>query len=288
MSFSDALNYPFKGANIPKVLTIILVFLLIVAVVVVGGIMMEAAGIILLAIPIMIAYAVFIGGYSIEVIRSVASGEDVMPQAQVGRDIGRGIVVVIANIVHMIPLFILIGIAFMMIGSSLTDSIIIDAYGNIDTTAFSNALEDSIGTICGMGLVMVVVGFLLSYTLTVGMVRYAVEDSIGALFSIPANFGKVLSNMGAVFGLFIRSLGIGIIYYILMNVVNWIFNGMVSDAFSPYGEPGIGAMIIVTVYGILYLSLNLMNQLSNTHLIAGFGQAVGISSRKSKHDDYEF
>lgn len=285
MSFSDALSYPFKGKNIPKVLTIILVFLILIAVIVVGGLMLEATGIMLLAIPILFAYSIFVGGYAIEVIRTVMQGEDTMPQPAIGRDIGRGFMTILASIAHFLPLIILLFCASFIFGASMVDSFVVDSYGNIDTTGF----EDSIMMFCGLGLVTFVLGFLLNYTLMVGMARYAAEGSAGALFDIGSNFSTVLSNMGAVFGLLIRHIGIGIIYYILMSIVNVFFGGVVNDAFSPYAqEPGVFIMGGLIVYGILYLSLQLMNQLSSTHLIAGFGIEVGISSRKAKHDDYDF
>lgn len=283
MSFSDALSYPFKGENVPKVLTIILVFLLIVAVVVVGGLMMNATGLMLLAIPIVLAYSVFVGGYSVEVIHSVMLGHEIMPPTEIGRDIGRGIMTILASIAHMIPLIVFYICAIFIFGASFANSISVDSYGYPDLSRAG----DSVMMMCGLGLAALILGFLLGYTYLVGLVRYAVEGSAGALFDIGSNFATVLANMGAVFGLLIRQIGIGIIYGILMGIVNMIFTGVVNDAFYR-PNPDIGIMIGLIIYGIGYLSLTLMNQISSSHLIAGFGAEVGISARKSKHDGYDF
>lgn len=286
MSFSDALSYPFKGENIPKILTIILVFLILIAVVVIGGIMLEAEGIMLLAIPILLAYGVFVGGYSVEVIRTVMQGQAIMPKPELGRDLIRGVVTMLGGIAHMIPLIVLYICVAVIFGASMGSSMSIDAYGNPDFGDASGAFM----MVCGLGLGVLVIGFLLGYTYLVGLARYAAEDRAGAMFDIGSNFGTVISNMGPVFGLLIRQFGVGIIYGIMLFIVNMVFQGMLINAFDPYrnSTPGIGIMIGLILYGIIYLSLSLMNQISAAHLIAGFGAEVGVSSRKAKHDDYDF
>jgi uncharacterized protein DUF4013 len=285
MSFSDALSYPFKGENIPKVLTIILVFLLLIAVVVVGGIMLQDENVVFLAFPIILAYAVFIGGYSIEIIRTVMQGHEIMPQPAMGRDILRGIVTMLAAIAHAIPLMVVYFCTALIFGASMGSFMSIDAYGNPDISGAGG----SILMACGLGLAMLAFGFLLGYTYLVGMIRYAAEDRAGAMFDIGSNFSTVLSNMGAVFALLIRQIGIAIIYAILGFIVNTIFQGMIFNSIDPYGsfDIGIGLMVVLILYGIISLSLNLMNQISSTHLIAGFGADVGISTRKAKHDDFD-
>ena len=119
MSFSDAFGYPFRSENIPKILTIILVFLIIVAAILVSAMLFEAENLIWAAIPIVLSYFLFLYGYIVAVIKNIVDGQTALPQPQLGRDLGRGFVVLLAAIIHAIPIFVLYFCGAAIFGAAL-------------------------------------------------------------------------------------------------------------------------------------------------------------------------
>src|SRR5690606_2820973 len=103
MDFTEAISYSLKGHNIPKILTIVLISMIVGVSVFVIGIALESVWVLLLILPVLLCYGLFVQGYTISVIKSVMDESDVMPAFDAGRDIGRGAVVLIASIVYMIP-----------------------------------------------------------------------------------------------------------------------------------------------------------------------------------------
>ena len=116
MNFTEALGYSFKGHNIPKILTIVLVFIIIGVSIFVSSIMLESVALIFALLPVFLGFSVFVAGYTISVIGSVMNGDDYLPAIKIGRDLGRGAVVIIASIIYSIPFFILFGVIFALLG----------------------------------------------------------------------------------------------------------------------------------------------------------------------------
>lgn len=286
MSFGDSFGYPFKGGNIPKVLNIILVFLIIVSSLVVIAMLSRsediAVGLLFAAYPLLLAYGLFISGYMVTVIRSVMDGEELLPSAKLGRDLGRGFMVLIAGFVYAIPFIIVYMCIFAVAGASI---------GAMTGGRSGDADGSAIIMICGAGLLMVFMVFTIGYSFIVGLVRYAAEDTAGALFNVAENFGKVVANLGSTIGLLVRQIGLSIIYGIITQGVSMVlggfFMGLANDP-NPNIVLVIGSLIFVM---IVLLSLALMNQLSMAHLFAGFGTSIGIGTAKAKaknDDDYNF
>ena len=113
MDFIEAIGYSFKGKNIPKILTIVLVFVIIGVSIFVASIMLESVALLFALLPVLLAYGLFIYGYSISAIKTVMNGDDTLPNIKLGRDLGRGALVLIASFVYMIPFFILFAIVFV-------------------------------------------------------------------------------------------------------------------------------------------------------------------------------
>jgi hypothetical protein len=284
MSFGSSLGYPFKSGNIPKILSIILSFLVIVASIVVIAMLFQssdiATGIVFTAIPVILGYALFVSGYSITVIRSVMDGEEFLPAANIGRDIGRGFMCLLAGFVYAIPFIVVYACIFMVAGAS------IGAMTNGARYGSSGGDGGAMMMICGAGILMIVMGFTIGFSYIVGMVRYAAEDTASALFNFGQNFSTVTSNFGTVFGLFFRQLGLGIIYGILTQIISFGSQGFIVNSMNDR-SPNIPLLIagFIAIYTVI-LSLSLMNQLSSAHLFANFGNEIGITSQKAKHDDY--
>lgn len=283
MNFSEALGYSFKGQNIPKILTIVLVFVILGVSIIVAGFAFESIAIAFLFIPLLIGYALFLSGYAVSVIKAVMEGEEAMPSFSIGGDIGRGFMVMLAGIVYYIPFFIVFACIFTIAGMSAS------------ADSFEEASGGSFLMVCGGGLFAVIFGFITNYALTIGQVRYANEGRAGALFDFGTNFGKVMSNLGTTFGLFFRQIGIAIVFAIISGVlggvIQGIFSGAMNDFVGSLNDPeellslGMPIAIFVSLYYLVTMSISLMQAFSGAHLMAGYGLDLGIRKSKPKNDD---
>lgn len=288
MNFAEALGYAIKTENIPKILTIVLVSIIAGVSVFVGAMALESWWILMLILPILLGYGLFIQGYTISVIRSVMDGEETLPPFAVARDIGRGAVLFIAGIVYTLPI-----IAFFVCGFILIGFV---GAGMEDATSDQAGLT-ALAMFCGMGLVSLFVMFIINFSLIVGQVRYAAEGRAGALFNVGKNFGIVMSNLGTTFGLFFRMIGIGLVFgfisSVILNVISGFFGGVSSDLFYAFerGNPdaimklGMPLAIFGSLYYTVSLVFNLMQTFSVAHLVAGFGAQLGFAENKLKNGD---
>jgi len=284
MDFSESLGYPLKGVNIPKVLTIVLMAVIIGASIFVAGVALQSFWVVLLILPVLLAYSLFVQGYIISVIKSVMDDEEALPAFRLGRDMGRGAILFLASIVYAIPIIIMMVIFFALIGVN------------------ANAQSDDVGAgfilvACGGGLAFVATSIVLGFSYIVGQIRYAAEDSVGALFNIGKNFGVVMSNLGKTFGLFIRQFGIAVVFgifsSIILNVISAFFAGVTNKAFFALSDGNMdGIMELgmpIAIFGSLYytvsLTINLMQGFSSAHLIAGYGAELGYAPNKLKNDE---
>lgn len=280
MSFGQALGFPFKGENIPKILNFILIYIIITASVMVVGLLVGAFEWALVVSGfIALGYASFVSGYMIEVIRSIMDGNEILPPSDLGRDLMRGLAVFFASLIHVIPLIMIFACVFVSMGAGMS-------MNDFGRSSDGGALM----MLCGAMIVAVIIGYFVGNALLVGMVRYAAEDRSGAMFEFGTNLGYVTSNTGAFMGLFLRSFGIGIIYAILSGIVSGMFR--TTEALTPYGytDVGFGLMAFFVIESVLTQSLSLMSQFSVAHLQARLGNQLGISGDKPKpkNDDYQF
>ena len=285
MNFTEALGYSFKGHNIPKILTIVLVFIIIGVSIFVSSILLESVALIFTLLPVFLGFSVFVAGYTISVIGSVMNGDDYLPAIKIGRDLGRGAVVIIASIIYSIPFFILFGVIFALLGFATPSD-----YGSVNAEPNTSVLL----MFCGAMLAFVVIGFGFVYSLLVGQIRYAAENRAGALFNIPKNFGIVMSNIGTTLGLWIRQIGLAIVFGIFSSVIgNIIFafaGGLFSDlayieTADDFVQLGMPLAIFGSIYYIFVLTVNLMQSFSGAHLIAGYGIELGLAPNKLKNDE---
>ena len=279
MSFGSALGYPFKSENIPKVLTIILSFLILVSSLVVLGLLFQSSnmrgGLNIVSNLIGLVYGLFVSGYMISAIRSVMDGNETLPAINLGRDLSRGLACMLAGLIYAIPFIVVYVCVFASVIGGMSMS--------MDNSLRGNSGNTSGLMLCGAGLLILFMTFTIGMSYIVGMVRYAAEDNANALFNFGANFGTVMSNFGTVLGLFLRQLGMGIIYGILMMVLLFAGAGAVLGMASDPNTPI--PLVIGLAIGmyIVFLSLALMSQLSSAHLFAGFGRDIGLAG-KSKND----
>lgn len=284
MNFSDALGYSFKGQNIPKILTIVLVFVILGVSIIVAGFAFESIAMLFLFFPLLIGFVLFLGGYAVSVIKSVMEGEEAMPAFAVGGNIGRGFMVMLAGIVYYIPFFVIFGCIFSIAGAGFSST----------ASSADEALGGSILLFCGMGVVGVVLGFITNYALTVGMVRYASEGRAGALFDFGTNFGTVMSNLGTTFGLAFRQIGLAIVFAIISSVLGGVISGIFGGAMNELAyldDPaelltlGMPIAIFFSLYYVVTMSISLMQSFSGAHLMAGYGLDLGLRKSKPKNDD---
>ncbi|GAB5492898.1 MAG: hypothetical protein Phog2KO_31130 [Phototrophicaceae bacterium] len=282
MNFTEAIGYSFKGQNIPKILTIVLVFVITGVSILVASILLESVALLFVLMPVLLVYGLFVSGYPIAVIKSVMSDEDALPNIQLGRDLGRGALVWIASFVYMIPFFILFVIVFALLGATAPQS----SSAELDASMLM--------VFCGAMIAMVVLGFGFTYSLLVGWIRYAAEDSAGALFNIPKNFGIVMSNIGTTLGLFVRQIGLGIVFGIFSaivgNIIMLFFGSSMNNlAYVETADDlvslGLPIAIFTSVYYVFSLTISLMQTLSSSHLIAGYGIDLGYGISKLKNDE---
>lgn len=286
MNFSESLGYSFKGQNIPKILTIVLLFVILGVSIIVAAFATESIAPLFLFGPLLIGFSLFVGGYAISVIKAVADGEEVMPSFNIGSDIGRGFMVVIASIVYFVPLFVVMGCVFAFMGASMGAS--------FDSASADEAAGGAIMMMCGFGLLAGVITFITSYSLIVGQYRYAVEGRAGALFDFGTNFSTVFANLGTTCGLVFRQIGIALIFGIISSIlggaVQMGFAGVMNDLAyindaNDLLELGLPIAAFVSLYYVISMTLTLMQSFSTAHLVAGYGDDLGLRKSKSKNDD---
>lgn len=303
MSFSKALNFPFANNNLNKILQIGLVFGLILAVQVIFGPIGA-----LISMVGNLLFGLFISGYGIFVMQNIMRGEETLPEFEIGDSIGRGVKIFFASLVYLVPLFIIIAVIVIMT-LVITGPIIGEVFSEIITglenpgyTPDMSSSSNDAGAMlpllmCGALLVFIPLTIIMSYAIQVGMARFAAEDRSGALFEFGTNIKIVTSNGGKIFALFLNQLGIGIIYLIvgaILGFVSLLFVGVsVGVASSASSDLGIFAIIFLVIFQIVVSILNTCQQMSNLHLIAGFGVEVGLVKGKKKTDgsldmEYDF
>ncbi|MEO1287867.1 MAG: DUF4013 domain-containing protein [Chloroflexota bacterium] len=284
MNFSESLSYAFNGKNLPKILTIVLVAIIIGVSILVGAMLLESIWLVALIIPASIVYSVFISGYGITIIQAVMNDEPSLPAIRLGRDLVRGIFAFLAALFYMIPFFILTAIFFALIGATAGTSI-------------DEANAGFIFAVFGGGLVWLGLMFVLGYSFIVGQIRYAKENRAGVLFNIPKNFGVVISNIGTTLAMFVRWLGIALVFWIfssiILNVVSGFFANLqlevmgyvIDEDIDGIMSIGMPLLIFGSLYYIISMTLSVMQSVSLSHLIAGYGAELGYAPNKLKNGE---
>lgn len=257
MSFGSAFSYPFE--NIGKVLTLAFIYVVISLVTFLGGMLGAMVGLLL-----NLTFSIFVAGYMVSVTRHVADYGYGAPDNNVGDNLGRGLAVMLAGILYMLPVILVMIGGFLVLGNPF------DYYSDVSTTNW-----------VAFGLLLLLLAIFSSWSLFVGMVRFAMEDRSGALFDMGRNLNTVTNNLGICFGLFLRQFGIGLVFGIIMGVIATVWMMLVGGV----GSSSIALiMALLTVYQFFIMSVSIAGQLANAHLLAGFGEALGlIQTRKPKN-----
>jgi|GEM_PF-3996308 len=297
MDLSASLSYSFRSSNIPKILTIVLIFVIAGVSIFVAAMGLESLPLMMLLAPVGLAYALFISGYTISIIKSVLEGDDELPEFDWIQNLGRGFMIFVANIVYLLPVIVIFACAVGMTaaGSASTAS----RYGNADDGAML--------MFCGSMLLAFGMGIILMYSFIVAQIRYAVDGSAGSLFNIGKNFSIVMSNIGKTSGHFVRAFALGIVFSIISSILTTMirlpFMDMLQDLnyayadainrFSYYGpeyrfdpdiifDMGMPLIMFASIYYVVTLTLSLMQGFSSAHLIAGYGKDLGLGGHSGK------
>ncbi len=298
MSVGTAFRFPFDSNNFNKVLQIGIVFGVISAIeVVINGGAQSGGGTIIGAIAGLL-FGLFVSGYGILVMQNIFRGDETLPEFEVSDSIGRGFKILLASLVYAIPIIIVMACIFGFAVASAGEAVgrVFEEYSRqLANPNYLPNLSDneiaSLGTLpllfCGLMIFIIPLSIVLGYAAQIGMVRFAAEDRSGALFEFGTNIKMVFSNLGSVGGLFLRQLGIGILYFMIALAL-----GMGVGFLSVIGSNmmgTLGAIIFGTLLSLCIGVLNTAQQLSNIHLLAGFAYDAGLVDMqgKVKNDDME-
>lgn len=267
MSIADALSYPFRNNNLFKILPIAIVYGIIVFLMTyssMNGLMPLICG----ASVALFVFSFVLGGYYISVIEQVQHGEERLRDVKISLDLSRGVAVWLASILYFLPL-VLFGCVAAFLSSML----------------FSANDAD-----VGLSLVVVLVGavviiplmIFLGLALVVGYNRYAAEGNTQGLYALTENFGMAWQNAGHGFGLVLRSIAIGLINGFVVFVLQIIIGIAFPQQFDPFAQPTLSYWISFALVQVLSYTVSLVFIVSQYHLVARYGMALGITSEKRK------
>lgn len=298
MSVGTAFRFPFNSGNFNKVLQIGIVFGIIYSLeIVINASTFTETGSMIGAIGSLF-FGLFTSGYGIFVMQNIFRGDETLPEFEVGDSIGRGFKVFLATLVYAIPIIIVMACIFGFAVASAGDAVgrVFEEYSRqVTNPNYLPNLSDneiaSLGTLpllfCGLMVLVIPVSIVLGYAAQIGMVRFAVEDRSGALFEFVTNIKMVFSNLGSIGGLFIRQLAIGIVYFFLILIVGVTIDLVTGVDINTTNTTAV--IISGVVFSLCVGVLNITQQLSNIHLLAGFAYDAGLAEvhGKAKNDDME-
>ena len=277
MSFSDAFRYPFQ--NFARVLSIVLMMTIAFAVFI--GLLLNShdwspliaqiydldpneyligepqalgaapligvVGVIVVAV----VSGFWLSGYSIEVIRTVWTEIEYLPDIEFGRNVKDGFYLFLSSVAYWILL-----IALMVV-----EMILFQATSSLGAI---NALV----AIVAVPLTIVAIA-LMGWAYFVGMARFAAAGDHRAVYQIRRNIRLARANWTSGGGL--------LIYMIVLSIIYGVFRGIVDGIFG-----GVAGMLGITLSIVIYYVFNLMQHFSTQHLIAQYAVNIGIGG-----DDYE-
>ncbi len=260
MSIGAGFAYPYK--SLAKIFTIVIGFSIAIALLVAMAMNSDSANSALFFLgAIVIIQALFLTGYGIRVIRHLMDGQEKLPPLEILGDVGRGIVIVFAGILYALPLLLV-----LVVGSML---------GSILPSMLALIL---------IVILLIVFAIYLSWGFTVGMVRYAAEESRSALFDFNGNLSYAKANKGLSFSLTARQFWLGVFYSIVIQLVSRFYNDMISGMITYRTDMNI-LILLVTIGFIISTTLNLLQQFANLHLMYQYAEELGIGrgDEKLKH-----
>jgi len=269
MSISDALSYPFRSNNLFKILPIAIVYGIIVFLMSyasVNGVMFLICG----ASVALFVFSFVLGGYYISVIEQVHHGEERLQDVQISRDLSRGVAAWLASILYMLPL-VLFGCVASFLASMMFSA---DDAGGISLLVFFVA-----------AVLVVPLMIFLGLALVVGYNRYAAEGNTRGLFALTENFGLAWQNAGQGAGLILRSIAIGFVNFIVVVLLQVAIGIFFPQQYDPFAAPTTTYWIGFALVQVVSYTVSLIFIVSQYHLIARYGMALGINSEKRKAGD---
>lgn len=266
MSFGDAFGYPWKntGKVFAFAMMYVVIYLIQMALTFVGGF---GVGI-WLGLLINLGFSLFLAGYMVDVIRHLAEVGEGTPDNNVSENFGRGIMLMLASFVYFLPVIIIGAFGFTQLGNPF-------AFSN--DTAGANWLA--------FGLLLLILTIVSSWSLFVGMVRYAVENEIGVLFAIGSNVNTVTNNLGTCLSLSLHQFGLGLAWGLMGLVVGVIWGVL---AFGMFNAPAWMTIIVFAIYQFAVMGLSVAGQLASSHLLTGFGISLGLIELDKPKNEFSF
>lgn len=183
-------------------------------------------------------------GYSVDVVRAVMDGRDVLPAVEFGRNMRAGFTLFLSAVLY--------GLLFIVY------LIVVGLLSNLGGLVVFAAVIAAIPLLC-----------LLGWGYYIGMARYAAEGDPGAVFQILENMKTARANIGPGVSLVFFQLLLGFIYNIGTRVLDGLINGIA----------GAGVLLTALVISaIVFFALNLFQHFSAQHLIAQYAMRIGIDS----------
>ena len=192
-------------------------------------------------------------GYSVDVVRAVMAGRDVLPAVEFGRNMRAGFMLFLSAVLYGL-LFVVYLIAVGLL-SNLGGLIVFIA-----------------------AIVAIPFLFVMGWGYYIGMARYAAEGDSGAVFQIWRNMKTARANIGPGVSLVFFQIVLGFIYNIGTRVLDGLINGITGSG---------GVLLTALVISVIvFFALNLFQHFSAQHLIAQYAMRIGIggSGPKDKVD----
>ena len=188
-------------------------------------------------------------GYSVDVVRAVMAGRDVLPAVEFGRNMRAGFMLFLSAVLYGL-LFIVYLIAVGLL-SNLGGLIVF------------------IAAIAAIPFL-----FVMGWGYYIGMARYAAEGDSGAVFQIWRNMKTARANIGPGVSLVFFQIVLGFIYNIGTRVLDGLINGITGSG---------GVLLTALVISVIvFFALNLFQHFSAQHLIAQYAMRIGIGGAGPK------
>lgn len=224
MYFMDAIQYPFNSQGWFKKLVIAFLLTLIPIINIFGAIVLL--------------------GYTLSIVRSVMQGETDLPEYDFGDNIGKGLMALLGGLVYAIPLIILLVLINLILPVSY------DTFGDPQMNPLALLLTMLLALLWGPIIV-------------VAVVRYAIEDSTGALFDFMGNINTVVNNPGPTVMYYVNALILGLIVGVLAMV----------------------GFFLLVIPGLIVTTASTFMQ---GYLYAAYARDLGLGMRKRKVHEAEY
>ena len=201
-------------------------------------------------IAVSIVGGFWFSGYSVDVVRSIMAGDDVMPAIDFGRSLRQGFVLFLSAILYALLFCVYLAVVAL--------------------------LAALLGNLGGLIVIVAVIAaipilFLMGWGYYIGMARYADTEDSGAVFQIMQNMKTARVNLGVSVALVFWQIVLTAIYNIASRLVNGVLDGIVGSGILLTG-------LVISM--IVVFALNMFQHFSAQHLIAQYAMQIGIDEQE--------